>query len=122
MSAAGRIMQLARLAQQVAALIDTGDHDTITPQEVRAPAFVDELFRLIHASGGRAVDRSAHLGYVRGPSEDFRAWFCGEIATVAAETVGEDWRLWQVEKRGLCLMLIWIADLVGAEAETLRED
>lgn len=122
MSAVRRIMQLARLAQQVSALIDCGDYDTITPRDVRAPSFVDELFQIIHAAGGRKIDTSVHLGNEHGPSDDFVAWFRRGVETAASDMAGQEWPLRQIEKRGLCLVLVWITEIIGAEAEKLAED
>jgi hypothetical protein len=119
MSAAGRIMQLARLAQQVNALIDCGDYDRITPQDVRAPAFIDELFRIIRTAGGRSIDTTVHIGGSLGPSEEFVEWFRREVAALDADLTGKEWQLRHVEKRGLCLVQVWITEIIGAEAETL---
>jgi hypothetical protein len=32
---------------------------------------------------------------------------------------GKEWQLWQIEKRGLCLVLAWITEIIGAKAATL---
>jgi hypothetical protein len=114
MSTAGRIMQLAR---QRTHRLRRLRHDHPAGRE--APSFVDELFRIIHAAGGRKIDRSVHLGYSLGPSDDFVEWFSREIYSLGADMTGKEWQLWQIEKRGLCLVLAWITEIIGAKAATL---
>ena len=105
-----RLTALTLLILKINALIDTGEFDDITINEVREWIETKSILPTLDHRAKEYADFSSYRS--EGPYTAFVAFYHERMAEIAEAYAGDEKRRWMVENRGLCLLLAWTNELV----------
>jgi hypothetical protein len=92
------------LTMEIAAVLDTGQHDNITLAEAKAVIRKGEVLEFLSGIG---ADVSPLLS-----APGFPQWYATRLRELLDGYSGDERRTWGIERRGLCLLLAWTAQLI----------
>lgn len=94
----------------LAIMIDTGEHDGITLDEVKLHAFDGDLIEFLKAQAG---------GYFASNLFDefpvFSRWYAERIAEICTSMDRRERRKYGIEKRGLALLVAYTAEILQSD-------
>jgi hypothetical protein len=96
--------------KELSALLDTGMYDAISIQDVKKHIRTGDILRFISEMAGTESDFSAVLQSRAGT--DFERLYTESLQALDQAYAGDERRKWGIEKRGLCLLLSWTAQLL----------
>jgi hypothetical protein len=108
------VSSLAMMLFGLSAMLDTGEHDDITIEEVKRRASDGDLldFLKTRAGGSFAMNlHEAHPGFAR--------WYVAQIAENCGVMAGRERRKYGIERRGLCLLVSYTAEIIQ-QGDNLR--
>lgn len=101
---------LTLLILHLNALLDTGQYDSITLEEVKTRIRDGSILRFLRERAGSDIDLSLHLDTkTYGNFERFYVTYLQGILDVYG---GNERRKWGVQNRGLCLLIAWTNEIL----------
>ena len=105
-----KISALTLLILHINSLIDSGEYDDITIEDIHKEIEGKRVLRFLKERAGADIDLSIHLD-----SEaygGFESYYEGQLENIYGGNAGQERRKWDVEKSGLCLVLAWTNEIV----------
>lgn len=88
-------------------MLDSGKHDDISLEDVKAHAKRGDLIKFLTQTNGG----SFATGFFDA-KPDFAEWYTAQIADNCAAMSGRERRKYAIERRGLCLLISYTAELL----------
>jgi hypothetical protein len=104
---------VVHIIQELTAVLDTGLYDAISIRDVHDHIKKGDVLTWISDLGGVDTDLSIELR--TNTYGDFNAWYIDCMQRQHNAYSGDERRKWGIEKRGLCLLITWTAELLKHE-------
>jgi hypothetical protein len=101
------ISYLAMVLFGLSAMLDTGKHDNITIDEVKRHSLNGNLLKFLRERNGG----SFAMGITDGNPE-FGKWYEAQIADNCKAMDGRERRKYDIQNRGLCLLVSYTAEII----------
>lgn len=102
-----RHTELTLLILQLNSLLDSGQYDSITLDEVKKRIRDGSVLDYIQERAGRDVDLGLHLS-----SAAFTTNYIAYLQAILDGYDGDEARRWGVKNRGLCLLIAWTNEIL----------
>jgi hypothetical protein len=100
------VSYLAMTLFGLSAMLDSGQHDDITVEDVKRHSRGGDLLKFLRDRNGG----SFAMGIAEG--NEFGRWYAKQIADKCEATDGRERRKYGIENRGLCLLISYTAEIV----------
>jgi hypothetical protein len=100
---------LTLLILQLNKLLDSGECDSISIDEVHAHIDDGTILKFLKERGGNKIDLGSHLTNSFG---DFEKFYVQHLQSLYDAYAGDERRKWGVEKKGVCLLLAWTNEIL----------
>ena len=101
---------LTLLILQLNKLIDTGNYDDITIEEVHQHIDEGTILEFLRQRGQADIDLSVHLD--TNAYGDFRNFYIKQLQSIRNAYAGDERRRWGVQNKGLCLLIAWTNEII----------
>jgi hypothetical protein len=99
---------LTLLILQLNKLIDSGEYDDITIDEIHNHINDGTILRFL-GERGQEGNFSIHSGKTYG---DFESFYVKQLQSLYDAYAGDERRKWGVQNKGLCLLLAWTNEII----------
>lgn len=98
----------------LSSMLDTGNHDGITFEDVKRHAREGDLLDFLKTRAGGRFAMNLHEA-----QPEFGRWYVNQIANNCDAMEGRERRKYGIERRGLCLLISYTAEIIQ-QGENIR--
>ena len=92
-------------------LIDSGQHDSVSLQEVKDHIREGTILRFLRQL---AATRDFDIFLENSPYGNFERYYVTSLQAIYNAYAGDELRRWGIERRGLCLVMAWSIEILKA--------